>query len=266
MSCNHIIKRIASFTFCFALLYGSWNHAIADEPTNQKQDEGAGSLDAQLLDGLDDELMSDLEDLDLGDDTPQDKPEGKKPLDDLDRQLIEDLGRGAGEDVGTRSDTDPLTQIGERMTEVTRLINQADVGEPTRELQDEIVSDIEALIREARRRQGGSPSSNNDQQQQTAERSKVKQPQQQQQQAKGSGSGEPNNKPAQDSTDRVEDGTVREVDMQNMNELMRQVWGHLPQREREQMLQSTVDVFLPKYSTMIEEYFRRLAEMPEGRR
>jgi len=48
--------------------------------------------------------------------------------------------------------------------------------------------------------------------------------------------------------------------------LMRQVWRHLPQRDREQMLQSSVDVFLPKYSAMIEEYFRRLAEIPEGQR
>lgn len=257
-------KHIPGLLVCLALCCSSSYIAIADEPAN----DGGSGLDAQLLDGLDDELMSDLEDLDLGDDSPpQSQPGDKKPLDDLDKQLIEELGRGAGEDVGTRGDTDPLTRIGERMSEVTRLINQADVGEPTREIQEEIVSDIEALIREARRRQGGSPSPNNDQQQQTADRSKVKQPQQQQQQpAQGSGSGEPNNQPAKDSTDRVEQGNVREADMQDMNELMRQVWGHLPQREREQMLQSTVDVFLPKYSTMIEEYFRRLAEMPEGSR
>lgn len=249
---------------CFVLSFVLGSIARAEEEQPPKDSEPA-SIDSQLLDGLEDELMSDLEDLDLGEDEPLKKPgQDIPPLDDMDRELIEQLGRGAGEDVGTSGEGDPLSQIGERMQEVTRLINQADVGEPTRELQEDIVSDLEALIREARRRQGGSSSSNNSQQQQTRERKEVKQPEQQN--AQGSGSGDPNSKPAQDSTDRVEQDSVREVDMQDMGELMRQVWGHLPQREREQMLQSTVDVFLPKYSEMIEEYFRRLAEMPEGRR
>lgn len=249
---------------CLALSIAWYPCARAEDEQPPKANEPA-TIDSQLLDGLDDELMSDLEDLDLGDDQPFGKPaKDHPPLEEIDRELIEQLGRGAGEDVGTSGESDPLTQIGERMQEVTRLINQADVGEPTRDLQDDIVSDLEALIREARRRQGGSSSSSNSQQQQTRERKEVKQPQQQN--AQGSGSGDPNSKPAQDSTDRVEKDSVREVDMQNMNELMRQVWGHLPQREREQMLQSTVDVFLPKYSEMIEEYFRRLAEIPESRR
>jgi hypothetical protein len=41
---------------------------------------------------------------------------------------------------------------------------------------------------------------------------------------------------------------------------MRQAWGNLPERLREQMMQSSVDGFLPKYERLIEEYFKRLAE------
>ncbi len=257
-------RPIASLMLCFAFCF-VYHVAAADEnqppPSNN---DAKDSIDALLLDGLDDELMSDLEDLDLGEDeTPGSSPSGRGPLNELDRELIEQLGQGAGEDVGTESESDPLSQIGERMRQAKRLIERADVGEPTREIQDQIVSDLETLIREARRRQNSSSSSSGSQQK-TAERKQVKQPQQSQ--AQGSGSGDPNSQPAQDSTDRVEQDSVRDVDMQDMRELMRQVWGHLPQRDREQMLQSSVDVFLPKYSAMIEEYFRRLAEIPEGQR
>ncbi len=269
---NAPIIRVTRYALSVACCLLACVAVAADPPveaTGEKQppasNSSADSLDAQLLEGLDDELMSDLEDLDLGDDKPAKGSRlGRGPLDEGDRELIEQLGRGAGEDVGTEGEADPLSRIGERMREVEQLIRRADVGEPTRELQDEIVSELETLIREARRRQNSSSSSGDSQQQQTKERKQVKQPQQPG--AKGSGSGDPNSQPAQDSTDRVEQDRVRDVDMQDMQELMRQVWGHLPQRDREQMLQSTVDVFLPKYSTMIEEYFRRLAEIPEGRR
>jgi len=234
--------------------------AAGTKPPPRLPKDSADSIDAQLLEGLDDELMSDLKDLDLDDaESPKGPSGSRRKLNDLDRELIEQLGRGAGEDVGTEGEGDPLSRIGENMREAQRLIHRADVGEPTRELQDKIVTELETLIREARRRKSSSSSSNNSKQK-TAERKQVKQPQPSE--AKGSGSGDPNNQPAQDSTDRVERDSVHEVDMQDMRELMRQVWGHLPRRDREQMLQSAADVFLPKYSSMIEEYFRRLSEMP----
>ena len=56
------------------------------------------------------------------------------------------------------------------------------------------------------------------------------------------------------------DEDVREVDMQAMQTLLKNLWGHLPERQREQMLQSSVEEFLPKYETMIRKYFLRLAE------
>jgi hypothetical protein len=51
--------------------------------------------------------------------------------------------------------------------------------------------------------------------------------------------------------------------MAQMQELLKDLWGHLPERVREQLLQAPTDEFLPKYQLEIEKYFRRLAE--EGR-
>ena len=42
--------------------------------------------------------------------------------------------------------------------------------------------------------------------------------------------------------------------------MVKDLWGHLPERSREQMLQSFSDEFLPKYELEIEQYYRRLSE------
>ena len=42
--------------------------------------------------------------------------------------------------------------------------------------------------------------------------------------------------------------------------MVKALWGHLPERSREQMLQSFSDEFLPKYELEIEQYYRRLSE------
>ena len=42
--------------------------------------------------------------------------------------------------------------------------------------------------------------------------------------------------------------------------MMKDVWGQLPERAREQMLQSPPEKFLPKYELLIEKYYQRLAE------
>ena len=44
------------------------------------------------------------------------------------------------------------------------------------------------------------------------------------------------------------------------SDLVRDLWGHLPERQREQILQPASAEFLPQYATEIEAYFRKLAE------
>jgi hypothetical protein len=65
---------------------------------------------------------------------------------------------------------------------------------------------------------------------------------------------------ARDSTDRLNGPGAKPVDKADIGELAKQLWGHLPQRTREQMLQSFSEDFLPKYQREIEEYYRRLSE------
>ena len=65
---------------------------------------------------------------------------------------------------------------------------------------------------------------------------------------------------ARDSTDRLDSSSAKPVDKGEVNEMIKALWGHLPERSREQMLQSFSDEFLPKYELEIEQYYRRLSE------
>lgn len=48
--------------------------------------------------------------------------------------------------------------------------------------------------------------------------------------------------------------------LENTGELVKDLWGHLPERQRQQILQPLSEEFLPKYSAEIEEYFRTMAD------
>ena len=82
------------------------------------------------------------------------------------------------------------------------------------------------------------------------------------------GKPKPGNKPsttagksaARDSTDRLDRTSAKSVDAGDIENTVKELWGHLPERSREQMLQSFSDEFLPKYQTEIEQYYRRLSE------
>ena len=66
--------------------------------------------------------------------------------------------------------------------------------------------------------------------------------------------------PARESSDRLDRTTAQPVDKGDVNETVKELWGHLPERSREQMLQSFSDEFLPKYELEIEQYYRKLSE------
>jgi hypothetical protein len=54
--------------------------------------------------------------------------------------------------------------------------------------------------------------------------------------------------------------------MRAAERMVRQVWGHLPEKLREEMQQAPKDADLPKYRALIEQYFRAIAEQNQSRR
>jgi flagellar motor protein MotB len=193
-------------------------HAEPDKPK---------SLDAQLLDDLDAELLKDLP-------GPSKQPsENQKP------------GEPAGEDLGQPSEaTNPLALIGERMRSVEKRMAAQDTSKETQQIQQQISDDLAALIEQAKKqcaacKQGGGSSG---------------------QAQAGAGTGDATAGPARDSSNRIEPGRKEEVETVKVDDVLRRYWGHLPDKLREQMQSSLKEQFLPKYERVIEDYYKRLAE------
>jgi hypothetical protein len=53
-----------------------------------------------------------------------------------------------------------------------------------------------------------------------------------------------------------------QIDRTAVANLVKDLWGRLPERQREELLQPLSEEFLPEYAAEIEEYFRVLAEPP----
>ena len=153
---------------------------------------------------------------------------------------------------------DPLLEIARQMRRIEELIGRSDSGLTTQDLQEQVVADLDRLLEQARRRAKQSKPGAG-QSQQASIRRPIGQPQ-----SKPGDGPRPGDGPSTASSQRpAGNGPARRPDMTRMRKVMEELWGQLPPRQRQQMLQLPVEEFLPKYELLIEEYFRRLAEEKE---
>lgn len=201
------------------------------------------SLDQELLRNLDDPFQE-------RDPQPPAEP-ASKPKDERRGNIDERLG----------DDSDPLVNVARRMHDAAALLDKANGGPMTQYLQDEIITDLDAIIKQAKQsagKQGGTGA------QQSVGRTAAGQPK-----PAGQGGGKSNDQTATGSSNRETSSASRKVDPERLQSLMKRVWGSLPERAREQVLQLPAETFMPQYETLIEDYFRRLSDSnnpPEGRR
>lgn len=186
-----------------------------------------------------------------------------KQLDAQDDPAVGPKQEKSGDDLGQNAD--PLTRIGAKMRQAVTLIDREKLSEKTTLLQDEIVHDIDELIKQQKKKmQQQQQQSSSQSQQQKSQRSSVKpqgQKAQQQQRPRG-GDGQESKDPAQESTERLGKNEQKppQLDLAAQDELLKRVWGLLPEKDREQMRQAAGDQFLPEYESLIIQYFQRLAE------
>ncbi len=255
-----IMMRWAGRVACLAVLLPAWlsgQSAAAQDPSKPGQGPQAEakpqsaqkSLDDALWEDLDNELFEGLGD--LKDRPAASEPDGQSPEEQPLEQSLE------GEDIGTAgADDDPLGTISQEMRLVEELIPQRAKRNHTETVQRRIVEDLAKLIEQAERQRAQQQSSNSKQRQQTAKRRGVKQPKS----STGRNPGQNSNKPATDSTDRLGQAERARPDPELFKGLLKDTWGNLPEREREQMIQMSRERFLPQYELLIERYYRRLAE------
>jgi hypothetical protein len=171
-----------------------------------------------------------------------------------------------GEDIGQPSGPLPLVRARQGMQQAERLLappltlanpQSLDAADA---VQQEVVKHLDELIVELSKqcqacRQGGQQSQSGQTQ---ASQQQGKQP--------ADANAARGNTAARDSTTRLGESAAQPVVKADVDELMNRLWGHLPERSREQMLQSFSHEFLPKYQLEIEEYYRRLSEDQDANR
>ncbi len=168
--------------------------------------------------------------------------QGGKPAAELQREL----GQAAAAE-----DENPLLFIGRQMRSVQGRLGQKDAGRNTQTMQQEIIDNIDRLLKKAQE-MGSCCSSCN--------KPAGPRPGQPKQPGKGSGAG---TNPARkaDATTPPKPPTQTETQRRPTID-SRRPWGKLPDRERARVQQIPPDEFLPKYQEMIEDYYRRLSRQP----
>jgi hypothetical protein len=222
---------------------------------------GSESLGGQLLD-----------DLPGGSLPPSTTPPAREPAavpptdntDVIDPELrffplrFDDVG---GQDVGPQQPSGPtkLARAGQGMVAAESLLRDPATVAQAGKTQVEVVTQLDELIAELSKQcncKGGKPGD------------KPPSPSQRSQAKPGKSGSKPGrgNAPARDSNTQLTDKASRPIDKAELDELVKHLWGHLPERQREQMMQSYSDEFLPKYELEIEQYYQRLSEEDDANR
>lgn len=192
---------------------------------------------------------------------PAEKPKAEITIDEIKSQASDTLSA--------------VEQTIEKMREVKSRVGKKETGSKTQAMQKDILSSLDALIQMAEQQQ----------QQQREQQKKQKQKQQQQQkqrsqeQPKQSQQGKQQQKEqgqqptpdgrrkddGQDSSTKIEERAVAAAELAKRKVVLQQVWGHLPERLRERVLNMSDDKYLPKYENLIKKYFEALAEKRKSR-
>ncbi|MBN2291115.1 MAG: hypothetical protein JXM70_01745 [Pirellulales bacterium] len=268
------LRKCAALVFVAVMLataFADGRFALADSKAGIDR-ELLEKLGGEPVDDLDRELFAPKKktsDAVPGKELSRKTDGSERPGDEMIRDLLRELRRSNENDDKTvapdastapaESKDNPLVSIARQMRDVERRIVNTDSGRATQKTQQQIVSQLDMLIEQAKKSccGGGKPG-----QKQckggTGERKKVaqgKKPSKSNSTGKGSKPGQSTANAAVEKQD-----SPNRTDMEQMQALQKRLWGELPEREREQMLQYMVEQFLPEYEKMIEEYYKRLSE------
>ena len=239
---NRKMSQLRIPGMAIALTLGICIVTFADD----KPEAAASDSDKQLLEDLQTDLLEGIE-LDP-------KPSEKKPSKEI-RQpdLPEDDDPSSTKSAGGSPDEHPLTPIGRKMLDVEDRLGRHDSSGDTQAMQEEIVKELQELIKNARMRKGSGSSSGGKSGKTTPRAGLGKKP--------GAKSGSASRAGATvESTERLGKAAAKKVDPKDVQKRVEASWGVLPEQVREQMRHSAGEDFLGEYELMIENYFKRLAE------
>jgi hypothetical protein len=164
-----------------------------------------------------------------------------------------------GEDIGAPSGPLSLARVRQGMQQAESLLatknGPTNVGTVTqaRAVQQQVVEQLDKLIAELSKQCQGGQCQPSDQPPKPSERSSAKPGKPKSPLGRGQTA-------ARESSDRLNQSSAQAAEKGDIDAILKDLWGHLPERSREQMMQSFSEEFLPKYQLEIEQYYRRLSE------
>lgn len=194
----------------------------------------------------------------------EDSEPAGNPLDD---ELMKGLTEDQPEDLKSSVDKDTFRRISTKMRDAETLIAENKTSTRTQDLQRDISKELDDLIKELEQqaRQQQQQRSSSSRGRPGSQRGKQKQQGKAGQQMEGNSASE--NAQSPNSTEVLKDRETKREDLKSVQSLIKDVWGHLPERMRQQMMQSHSDKFLPKYEDQIKAYFNSLLkEQQKGSR
>jgi hypothetical protein len=206
---------------------------------------------------LDDELLKSLESAAPLDESTKAKkgqasatPTAKENAKDdrassLDNQLLDDL---AGEDLGQPGELqNPLVRIERKMRTVEKRLTDGRLDQQTGDLQRQILDELAQFTQQCK---AACKSGEGASKPKPGAGSKA-----------GSTAGHaPATTLPGDSSTQLQKRDAQAADRQTATDALKESWGHLPERFRDQLSAPPGDEVLPKYEAMLKKYFQRLAE------
>lgn len=165
--------------------------------------------------------------------------------------LLQELNKELGT-AATPEENDPLIVALELMKESQLRLARKDTGEQTQQIQKKIIDVFDSLMNQAMQTAQPQPSlgtTQNSQQQRQQETPQTSQAQPTQSE-RGNNTGPQS---AGSSTQRSE-----------LSQVLQKIWGELPERERNMVLQHATEAIVPKYRPLIEAYYRELSRGRES--
>jgi hypothetical protein len=253
MRIHQLTATMLVFAFTAAIACGQ---DALRQPAAEAVDRGSESLGGGLMDGLAPAVLPQ---------TPAVEPQ--QPPVELAPELrlrppsrFDDLGvdLDGGEDLGAPSGPLPLVRARQGMVQAGAVLAEMGNVADARAAQEQVIAQLDELINGLCKQCQGGGGKPGDKPPQASQRSQPKP-------AGGSRPGMSAIGPRGSTDEQKPPGDTREQ-LADREELIKQLWGHLPEREREQMLQSFSGEFLPKYELELEKYYRKLAEEQDAGR
>lgn len=253
-----IDDRLKAMALCAALgllagggvVIGEDEPAPEPAPAESGEEGSDGTTEATEGGGEEAEALPGLDEL-LG------LPSSGKPADEEGAALYEELDPSKIEldrKLTAKEAADKLASAVQQMEETAfRMERVRDTGLVTQRLQEEIITKLDVLIKQAEQSSSSSSSSSSSQ-------SQPSQMQPGDQQQSSQNQSQPSGDASQAGSNAAGGLPAFEQNPGDQLDAARAAWGALPERVREKLLEGTSDYFSEYYRALTEAYYKRLAE------